>query len=40
MKNASKKLSATHQGIDVKDWKKFVSREPYDQIGHLNLKEE
>jgi len=31
MKNASKKLSATHQGIDVKDWKKFVSREPYDQ---------
>ncbi len=30
-KNAHKKLSATQQGIELKDWKKFISREPYDQ---------
>ena len=30
-KNANKKGSATKQGIDVKDWKKFIGKEPYDQ---------
>jgi len=28
---ANKKLSATQQGINIKDWKKFVSKEPYSQ---------
>jgi len=26
-----KKISAIQQGIELKDWKKFISKEPYDQ---------
>lgn len=31
LKQVAKKVSATHQGIELKDWKKFINREPYSQ---------
>jgi len=31
LEESKKKISATKQGIDIKDWEKFVGCEPYDQ---------
>ena len=35
---AKKKMSASKQGIDLKDWNKFISFEPYDKNFNIRFK--